>query len=1322
MPPKATTASLPTSPPEPEALPAASPADTGEVLVFPTTVGQKRFWSLDAFHPGNPALNMPLAARLEGRVVRSALQQSLDEVLRRHEVLRSRFEKDGDELVQVLCPATPVEILWLDCTATAPDAIAAKTQEVMLEEGHRSFNLAKGPFLRAALATFSEREHVLMLTMHHAVSDGWSNGILIREFAENYTRILRGEQPPFGDLELQYADYAVWQRDWLQSPEGLAQKQFWSEQLGEVIPVLNLPTDAPRGRKVSTNGTIASRLLPIDLSEAFKQACQQENATPFMGYLAAYVALLRRYSAREEFVVGSPAACRNQTELEPMIGLFANPMLIRLRVTPEMTFRQLLQHVRDTTLASVARQEYPFEIIAENLRGEDSRRGVAWLQAYFVYQKAFMQPQHMPDLELTPLRSISAGAVFEWFLGPVERKEGVRLQLEYNTDLFTAATIERAMAQVHTFVAQAARNLDFSIGDLDLDPVSPSLAPEPASTVDTTALATETCIDQVSRAYAGNLSAVLLTSLGEKLGLREFEKHSFSIRSLITEAAGKESVLRIGVPTEHAGFALISALSVLDAGHVAVLLASGQSPAKERVDALLGGTFFAPTINRTGSAALPPATRPGLVLRNDLLPASDLLASPIPFSTLLRQAASLAAPIGLRADDRVLSLAPLDTVSGWEEVLAGFQVGATVIRDQPRDAAVGSASVIFMSSGRTEEMLLADVVGVKTLLAKARLLVVDRDPISPAALKLLRKLVKPDVVVLQRIQPQEVGATVAIQTVDTSSNGDKSPAGPLCSRIAGWNLDLVDARGVRVPHGLPGRLRLSHFSWPGLATALLTSDYLRCRHDGSLETLGRAQDLRLVPGYQLELKQLRDIICQHAAVWNACVVVIPASDQAPAAVVAHVIPLPGTCLSATDLKTFLGEKLPAYMLPAHLVVQEKIPLTAAGRVDYVALGEPKWLKSVAAPTAANPAAAEPGDPTPRGEVETKLAALFAELLRVREVDVRQSFFDLGGHSLLGVKLFAEIEKQFNQRLPLATLLASPSVRALAKRIESSASGPVRWPCLVPVQTAGTGPRFFCVHGAGGNVLLYRDLARRMAPDVRFFGLQAQGLDGHSPCLTSVEDMAALYLQEILAEQPGGPYYIGGYCMGGNIAYEIGQLLLRQGHTVGFVAMLDSYNLRESLYTGSPLDRFRILLQKGSFHLDTLVHLTMSQRRAYLAEKMRMAVEMVQGKGRALRRGRQQNGQSGDPGAHLVAFVQNANHLALKAHHPKPFAGDLVLFRPRKNYHTFPDPQMGWGDLVKGRLDAVELPANPHAMLLEPFVRYLADRMKERMFNSAAARR
>ncbi len=1201
-------------------LPAEPPF---EELVFPTTVGQKRFWSLDALQPGNPALNMPLASRLVGRLDRRAVQLALDEILRRHEVLRCRFEMERDELVQVVQAPTSVEVRWIDCTGTPLEKRSEQVETVKLEEGSRSFNLAKGPMLRAAVATFSESEHVLMISMHHIVSDGWSNGVLLREFAENYTRVVQGQNPPFEDLPLQYADFAVWQQDWLKGPDGAAQRQYWSDYLGSEVPVLNLPTDHPRGRTPTHNGTIHSRLLSIELSDRFRQACQRENATPFMGYLAAYVLLLYRYSGRSEFVIGSPAACRNQTELEGMIGLFANPILFRPRVVRGMTFRQLLHHIRDATLANFSRQEYPFESLAENLRTEESRRGVPWLQAYFIFQKAFLQPQSMPDLELTPLRSISPGAMFEWMLGLVERSEGVRLQLEFNTDLFDGASMDRALVHLERIVSTPARDLDLSVDALALDE-SPVAVGAP-----------------IASASSGSLMDLLVAGLGEN---RE---------ACLLECGGR--TLKWGGLRGQLQ-ASADPLATLSAG------------VKECVGGAAGDC---PTGVVSTVAALAPA-------------------------------------LSLVASDRVLSIGSLKNHAGWEELLLAWSSGATVIRPmacRPSEVrkASSQATVVFATSALISACLRQD----SNAFTRCRLMVLDFEDLQPAAMQCLK-----EPVAVHRLPHPATRSTVALfRTPPTPS-----PLSPWrIMAVPGWTIELVDRNGNIAPAGVPGRLRLTHSS---PASEVVLGDWMKTAPEGTLRWLGNGLTMERTQRWRSELSDLAEVAHHHAAVWSARVGVAP---QAGNNVILHVVLRAGAGVNSTDLLGYLSGRIPAYLVPAAVAIHTEFPMTADGAVDQEALDDSRWLETTKA-SRADGLSISQEDGICRDPIETRLAEMFSELLRVSPVDPRLSFFELGGHSLLAVKLFARIEQEFKQRLPLATLLSASSVRGLAERIRAIRSGASPWTCLVPISTAGNGPKFFCVHGAGGNVLLYRELARHLAPQVRFYGLQAVGLDGETPCLSSIQEMADRYLREILIEQPNGPYHLGGYCMGGNIAYEIAQLLIRRGEEVRLLALLDTFNLTKSTLTGSPMAQFRIWLQKLGFHFDTLLRLNSRDRRSYLAEKYRMARELVAGK-RVAHSGRKATSATGDADApDGFASVQLANHAALRAHRPQPYAGTATVFRPNKNYYTFQDPNLGWGDLVKGQLETLVVARNPHTMLIDPFVEGLARQLAQRMVGSSPSGR
>lgn len=1306
---------------EPEAL---------EVFAFPTTLGQKRFWSLDSLQPGNPALNMPLAARLQGRINREAAQFAVDEVLRRHEILRTYFQQENDELLQMVGPFKRIQIRWSDLHDVAPNQIEEKTRELMLQEGSLSFDLSKGPLLRASIVSFSVSEHLLLLTMHHIGSDGWSNGVLIREFAEHYSRFISGGTAP-EDLPLQYADFAVWQRDWLAGPGGQAQRAYWQAQLGNSVPALNLPTDRPRGPQPTFTGNIHSLLLPGDLTDAIRAAAQREGATPFMFVLAGYIMLLHRYSNRCDFVVGSPAACRNQTELEDMVGLFANPVLFHPRVDPSMTFRDLLLHVRDITLASFANQEYPFELIGEDLRTEDERRGVPWLQAYFVFQKAFMQPQHMPELELQPLRSISSGAMFEWMLGVIERKEGMRLQLEYCTDLFDFETIDRAVHHLRTILQHGAQNLDFRISQLVLD--APKNEPAPEAILPDGSL-----LKLISAAFDHRGDAVLVEHAGRQLSLEQIKTATAQFASSLGRKGSHSS--RVELPLDNPLEAISAAIAVLETGHVAVCqppVQRDQSAAASRVDlqwsrksdqlelvnlrpsarATLNPTGWDVTDFKSSEAALVTPVAENF---------EDGHEHAIAGHHLIAHALAVGKTLGLQAGDRVYSAGSLHSVLGWEEIFSALLAGGTVVRGENKRRALRtrdtqSANVWLVATAAFQEWLRTASADDRTHLKTVRLIALDRDPLSPAALAVLRSVQARSIFL--RHQLSGVGATVAVKEVPADTDAARRTLATIGQAVGHCILDVVDARGVPSPYGVPGRLRL-RAPWldrQALAAAtganeipeFISDDWARYLSNGRLHWLGQTGDLARTSGYTLELAQLRQMACSHPDVWDAAVVT--RANTSGFSVLLHVVPIPRHQVNTGAIAHHIRQRVPAYMVPS-VILHEHTPLDRNGRWDYQALRDDQpthaALSTPTGVTAPQPSITSNDSAKTMTLAEEKLAKIFASVLRRPSVDVEQSFFDLGGHSLLAVRLFASIEKEFGKRLPLATLLARPSVRLLAPKLEKDAAESSRWSCLVPMATVGDGPKFFCVHGAGGNVLLYRDLAKYMSPHARFYGLQAQGLDGESECLTKIEAMAALYLKEIQQEQPVGPYYIGGYCLGGNVAFEIARLLVERGHEVGLVAMLDTNNLTKSSYRRTFLGRLDNWRQKAGFHLDTVRKLSSADRNAYLSEKVRMARELARGKTAAIMRALKGNPSKAKKGS--VSFVQDANHVALRAHLPTFNPAPLTLFQPRVNYSFFPMPDQGWKDLVGGRFEMVKLSANPHAMLIQPFVQELAAAVVARM--------
>ena len=422
-----------------------------EVFVFPATTAQRRFWLLDQLVPGgNPALNVPLAMRLRGRLDQAALERSLREIVNRHETLRTTFHFQTGRLCQMIAPELPVPLAFLDILDLPAETRADAPAHLLAEEAQQPFDLARGPAFRARLVRTGLDDHLLLFTVHYIVCDGWSVGVLQRELGALYTAFVQGRPSPLTELAIQYADYAQWQHD-LSAGGHHAPLAYWRQALAAPLPVLDLPTDHPRQsfRGRAAAGAVRHRPLPEPLAVSLKALAAREGVSPFMLFLAGYTLLLGRYGGQEDVLVSTPSANRSRRELEELIGLFVNPLLLRADLSGNPTFRELLGRVRGVVLGAFEHAEVPFEKIIEQL---PPRR----LQANFLYQRPFVQVDHLPELDLIPLPQTASGSLFEWSAAAVEDGDTIHLSLEYNADLFEAETIDRVLASFETLLAAIA--------------------------------------------------------------------------------------------------------------------------------------------------------------------------------------------------------------------------------------------------------------------------------------------------------------------------------------------------------------------------------------------------------------------------------------------------------------------------------------------------------------------------------------------------------------------------------------------------------------------------------------------------------------------------------------------------------------------------------------------------------------------------------------------------------------------------------------------------------------------------------------------------
>jgi hypothetical protein len=435
---------------------------------IPLSFAQQRLWFFTQLEPDSSAYNIPAAVRLTGKLNIAALSKSVAEILQRHEVLRTTFTVVDGEAIQVIGKGENFTFPVIDLQALAEEQKQQEVLNLASLEAQKPFDLVKAPLIRASLLQLSQTDHVVLLTMHHIVSDGWSTGIFIKELTALYTAFSQGQTSPLAELAIQYADFAMWQRKWLQGEVLQTQLNYWRQQLGGDLPILELPTDHPRPAIQSNNGATQPFQLSKSLTEKLKDLSKQEGVTLFMTLLATFKVLLHRYTQQEDIIVGTPIANRNRSEIEGLIGFFVNTLVLRANLGSNPTFRELLQEVREVTLGGYAHQDLPFERLVEELQPGRNLSHNPLFQVMFILQNASTQVLHLPELTLELLKAEKNTANFDLTLSLTETEAGLKGDLEYNTDIFDAARINRMLGHFQVLLEGIVTNREQRLAKLPL--------------------------------------------------------------------------------------------------------------------------------------------------------------------------------------------------------------------------------------------------------------------------------------------------------------------------------------------------------------------------------------------------------------------------------------------------------------------------------------------------------------------------------------------------------------------------------------------------------------------------------------------------------------------------------------------------------------------------------------------------------------------------------------------------------------------------------------------------------------------------------------
>jgi amino acid adenylation domain-containing protein len=1059
---------------------------------------QQRLWFLDQWEPDSSTYNLSTAVRLTGPLNFAALERSLNEILRRHEALRTTFATVDGQPVQVVASPKAFALPMMSLQHLPETEREAEAQRLVSDERSKPFNLIKGPLFRPTLLQLGEAEYILLLTMHHIVSDGWSMGILFRELTVLYEAFSAGRPSPLPELSIQYADFAKWHREWLQGEVLERQLLYWKRQLEGIPAVINLPTDRPRPAVQGYRGKTQYLELTKELTEGLEALSRKEGVTLFMTLLAAFQALLYRYTEQEDVVVGSPIANRHQREIEGLIGFFVNTLVLRTDFSGNPSFRELLGRVRKTALDAYEHQDLPFEKLLEELQPERSLSYSPLFQVMFVLQNAPSTGLELEGLSVSPVRVGTETAKFDLNLSIHETPEGLSGALQYNTDLFHASTIERMRGHFKTLLTGIAANPEQRISELPLltEAEKHQLIIEWNDTK--TDYPRDKCIHELFETQVEKTPdaiALVFPSTGSGRG----EDQQITYRALNNRAnqfayylqkLGVGPEVLVGICVERSVEMIVGLLGILKVGGAYVPL--DPSYPTERLAFMLEDTKAAvlvtqrqfvsqlpkliedgrPTTannDQLGSAVMGPRCRMVCLDTEWEQVAKESSENPISVTTaenlayVIYTSGSMGKPKGvmishraignhmlwmqeafpLSESDRVLQKTPFSFDASIWEFYAPLLTGARLVVAPPR-AHQDSACLVKVLAEQQVTVLqlvpsmldvLVEEAGLESCQSLRR--VFCGGEVLPSRLT-ERFFDRSNAQLYNLYGPTE--ATIDVTCGICGRNGGESVS--IGRPIANMQVYILDSHLQPVPIGVVGEL---YIGGDGLARGYLnrseltaekfipnpfsdefnsrlyrTGDLARYLPDGNIEFLGRIDNQVKIRGFRIELGEVETVLSQHPVVRQS-VVIVREDSPGDRRLVAYVVSSPDQVCTASELRSFLKEKLPEYMVPSAFVVLDAFPLTPNGKLDRKALPAPDQ----------NRPALDETFTAPRTPVEELLTQIWSDVLKVDKVSIHDNFFDLGGHSLLATQLVSRVRDAFQMDIPLRTLFEKPTVEELA---------------------------------------------------------------------------------------------------------------------------------------------------------------------------------------------------------------------------------------------------------------------------------------------------
>jgi amino acid adenylation domain-containing protein len=1312
------------------------PADA----VLPLSFAQERLWFLDQLEPNSPVYNIPMGLHLKGALNLSVVQRCLAEIIQRHETLRTRFEAVEGRPVQVIQPADSFEMPLLDLSGLPEPGREIEAIRLCVEETRLPFDLTRDLMLRCKLIRLGKEEHILFLNMHHIASDGWSVGLLIRELKILYQAFCDGKPSPLSELPIQYADFAVWQREWLQGEILDKQLNYWKKQLEGAPALLELPTDRPRPARQSYRGALLSCEMSGSLLPALVELSRREGASLFMTLLAAFQTLLHRYSGIDDVVVGSAIAGRNRAEMENLIGFFVNTLVLRGDLSGNPTFRTLLGRTREVALGAYAHQDLPFEKLVEVLQPARDLSHSPLFQVMLMLQNVPGEKLQLAGLEATPVLTDGKISKFDLTLSLNEHEGSLRIIVEYNTDLFEEETIRRMLGQYQTLLEGIVANPDRRLSELPLltSAEREQLLVEWNRTE--AAYPKDRCLHELIEEQAGRTpDATAVIFEDKRLTYRQLDERANQLAHHLQKLGVGPDTL-VGVCVDRSLEMVIGLLGILKAG--GAYLPMDPSYPQERLAFMIEDAqpkvlltqrrWMKSLAAHHAQVVQLDADWPAIIGLSNTKVHSDATSENLayviytsgstgkPKGVQITQRAvvnflqSMRQEPGLEADDTLLAITTLSFDIAGLELWLPLTTGARVVlagRQTAQDGALLAEllerceATVMQATPSTWRMLLSSGwkgrAGLKILCGG-----------EPWSSELARQLLERCSCLYNMYGPTETTIWSAASLIQA---GQPVLIG---HPIANTRFYVLDSGMQPVPLGIPGELWIGG---DGLARGYLnraeltaerfspdpfnkipgarlyrTGDLVRMRLGGQIEFLGRMDNQVKVRGFRIELGEIETVLAAHPGVRESVVV---AREDTPGdkRLVAYVTAKNGEPLNVSELRDLLNAKLPEYMMPSAFVIPDRFPLTPNGKVDRKALPAPEMGKIEIKQSYVAPST----------YTEQVLCHIWREWLNLERVGTQDNFFDLGGHSLMAVRIIGEINRTLKVHLHVPAFFQNPTVERLARDLEQK--NHIRpEPQLVPLQPGRSpGSLFLLEAGMGLGLCRLVELfdtgpaAFATVVPLPSAACRAASLDKRAD-MPSLEELAAPHTA-LIRSHHSDPCWLVGHCFGGFLAFEVAHQLQREGRQVEMIFLMDTW-------AGIPpwWRRLKVL----TFHR---AGESLKLRANRLWKEMLARPARVAGRPHRTSQPPIITAESHNPlDPEIVAKVfRNAqNNYRLR-----PVESQAAVFRPQGSSlsHLYAiDSTLGWKGLFNGGLEAVECPGDHLTMLKAPHLQFLVQQLQKRL--------